>query len=254
MGILKQANRTRLVIMASALGAAVLAMTAVLVWANFASVTTASGTTALQGGQNGPIASYAAKFTCGDFAKGYPPAAPDIPEGPVVPGFYQTSINIHNPNFTGVSFSKKAVLLFAGKAPVHEKAFEQQRPPGSLHEAELGPDFGMLIDCQDIREVLLGMPASSLFIEGYVVIEVPSSSTSAGTLSPPPLDVTALYTANGWSCSIGTLCNPRTVERSGITEDLLTVQPDLVAAPTTATTTTTTTTTTITTLPGAGTG
>ena len=126
---------------------------------------------------------YAAKFVCGRFQGERQPAA----EGPVEPGSYATAINIHNPHPTTVTFVKKAVLLFVGTE--EEKDFEIPRPPHRARTAELGPDWGMEIDCHDIRDVLLsdqpGVPGpqAPIFIKGWVVIE-----------SPEPLDVVAVYT------------------------------------------------------------
>lgn len=57
---------------------------------------------------------------------------------------------------------------------------------------ELGPDWGLEIDCSDIRNVLLEQPSrgpgpqAPIFIKGWVVIE-----------SPDPLDVVAVYTIRG---------------------------------------------------------
>ncbi len=126
---------------------------------------------------------YAAKFACGRFLGERQPAV----EGPVEPGSYATAINIHNPHSRAVTFVKKAVLLFVGTE--EEKGFEIPRPPHRARTAELGPDWGMEIDCRDIRDVLLsdqpGVPGpqAPIFIKGWVVIE-----------SPEPLDVVAVYT------------------------------------------------------------
>lgn len=126
---------------------------------------------------------YAAKFACGRFLGERQPAE----EGPVEPGSYATAINIHNPHPRAVTFVKKAVLLFVGTEG--EKGFEIPRPPHRARTAELGPDWGMEIDCRDIREVLLsdqpGVPGpqAPIFIKGWVVIECPE-----------PLDVVAVYT------------------------------------------------------------
>jgi hypothetical protein len=122
---------------------------------------------------------YAAKFVCGTM-----PQLPPAEEGPVEPGSYATAINVHNPDPREVaSFAKKAVLLFneAGK----EEGFEVPKPPSERRGAQLGPDFGMEIDCRDIRlELLKGQaPPAPVFIKGWVVIE-----------SPLPLDVVAAYT------------------------------------------------------------
>ena len=129
---------------------------------------------------------YAAKFLCGELKR------TTGPEGPVEPGSYSTAINVHNPHAYRVGIRKKAILLFDGRKP--EEALERPMPP--VHREcpvikELGPDFGLEIDCRDIREVLLadtagqGGPPAPVFIKGWVVIE---------TLSDAPLDVVAVYT------------------------------------------------------------
>jgi len=131
---------------------------------------------------------YAAKFLCGDL-KGGTAAAP---EGPVEPGSYSTAINVHNPHGFRVGIRKKAILLYDARHP--EQAVERPMPP--VHGdcpvlKELGPDWGLEIDCRDIREVLLAAasgepgPPAPTFIKGWVVIE---------TLSDAPLDVVAVYT------------------------------------------------------------
>lgn len=132
-----------------------------------------------------PLFVYTAKFICGCFKpeKGE--------EGPVEPGSYTTAINIHNPNYCTVTFVKKAVLLFDATWKGNE-GFEIPRPPYTPRTASLDPDWGMEIDCADIRDVLLRQPTGALgpqaptFIKGWVVIE-----------SPEPLDVVAVYTARG---------------------------------------------------------
>jgi hypothetical protein len=131
---------------------------------------------------------YAAKFLCGDLKRGSAAG----PEGPVEPGSYSTAINVHNPHGFRVGIRKKAVLLYDAGHP--EKAVERPLPP--VHREcpvlkELGPDWGLEIDCRDIREVLLAPapgqpgPPAPTFIKGWVVIE---------TLSDAPLDVVAVYT------------------------------------------------------------
>ena len=143
--------------------------------------------------------------------------------GPGSPGFYQTSINIHNPNNSSVGFQKKAVLLYSGTKPAPEKTFERPMPPGQLIAVGLPPDFGMLIDCQDIRKVLLpGSPAAPTFVEGYVVIQVPTSP--AGNVAPP-LDVTGLYTSYGYNCAAGTPC-----AREGFAENVVPIPADHVTS------------------------
>lgn len=129
---------------------------------------------------------YAAKFMCGELKPGEVQE-----EGPVKPGNYQTAINVHNPSRLSVTFLKKAVLLFDSRRAVRE--FEQPRPPGQRFRASLFPDWGLEIDCPDIRLVLLGGIASPppAFIKGWVVIET-------FTLGQP-LDVVAAYTAHGFT-------------------------------------------------------
>jgi len=180
-----------------------------------------------------PYLSCAVKFNCGEFAKLIPGSATEVPEGPVKPSDYQTAINIHNPAATlSVTFSKKAVLLYAGTKPVAETSFERPVAPGTLHSAQLGPDFGMLIDCQDIRAVLLpspAAPAAPTFIEGYVILQV--SAPTGSTTAPLPLDVQAVYTSNGFNCTPGpgsNVCAPTSVTRTGLSEDLETITPTLV--------------------------
>jgi hypothetical protein len=134
-----------------------------------------------------PINVYSVKFLCG---LNPPTPQGQIETGPVKPGNYLTAINIHNPNFSPVPFVKKAVLMYANDA-TFQQGFEIPRPPGQLVQAALEADFGMEIDCADIRQVLLkGMtpPTSNSFIKGWVVIETPGKVT---------LDIVAAYTAHG---------------------------------------------------------
>src|SRR6478736_3327651 len=127
---------------------------------------------------------YSAKFLCGELK----PSEGKV-EQPVEGGRYATAINVHNPSPRPVLFRKKAVLLFDGSHPA--EAVERPIPPGRPITRELGPDFGLEIDCRDIREVLLrgvggpqGPPAPT-FIKGWVVIE---------TMTDSPLDIVAVYT------------------------------------------------------------
>jgi hypothetical protein len=124
---------------------------------------------------------YAAKFVCGFMPE---PSQPSE-ELPVEPGSYATAINVHNPQTKPVVFAKKAVLLFDAAGATVEKLFEATKEPSRLREAELGPDWGMEIDCRDIRlELLEGQaPPAPVFIKGWLVIE-----------SPELLDVVAVYT------------------------------------------------------------
>jgi hypothetical protein len=128
---------------------------------------------------------YSAKFLCGDFVRTHG-------EGPVQPGRYSTAINVHNPNGHTVPILKKAIVLYRADRP--EKEPEQPTAPARQEQPivrELKHDWGLEIDCLDIRKVLLqGVvpplpPDPSLFIKGWVVIE---------TLIDLPLDVVAVYT------------------------------------------------------------
>jgi hypothetical protein len=82
---------------------------------------------------------YSAKFLCGDAKEG----------ASVRPGIYETSINIHNPDFfQRVIFAKKAV-----RAPRQgEPQPPRKKPPfeGSFLDA----DFAEQIDCRKIRDLL----------------------------------------------------------------------------------------------------
>jgi hypothetical protein len=137
---------------------------------------------------------YSAKFLCGE----YQPNAADQREGPVKPGNYQTAINVVNPTRTTVSFVKKAVLLFDSRQPPPPGVFEQPMPPRQRFQAVLKPNWGMEIDCADIREFLLGFPpilpgSPPQFLKGYVVLE----TFQSGHL----LDVVAAYTSHTFRVS-----------------------------------------------------
>jgi hypothetical protein len=104
-------------------------------------------------------------------------------------GLYSTAINVHNPHRHPVTFLKKAVLLYDGRKP--DEALERPMPPARTEKPiviELRPDWGLEIDCHDIRRVLLGAnaPPAPVFIKGWVVIE---------TFVDSPLDVVAVYTS-----------------------------------------------------------
>jgi hypothetical protein len=127
---------------------------------------------------------YAAKFVCGIFR-----GAQTHDEGPVEPGSYTTTINVHNPNYCPITIVKKAVLLFS--TIEEQKGPETPTPPYKTETVKLDPGWGLKIDCFDIRTVLLRQPSGDypkapIFIEGFVVIE-----------SPEPLDVVAVYTVRG---------------------------------------------------------
>jgi hypothetical protein len=219
MVFFKRCSRRGFLLRTGAAAIAIFATTGSLLWMNLAS-----------GQVKPPYASYAVKFACGEFGKRLSAASADVPEGPVVPGYYQTSVNIHNPQFQqAVIFEKKAVLLYSGVSPVPEVkfGFEKPKAPGKFVRAELQPDYGMLIDCQDIRAVLLPSPlapAAPAFIEGYVVIQVPAVASALGTTGAPPLDVQALYTSTGYT-GAGSV-----ISRSGIAQQVVDVQPTMVSS------------------------
>jgi hypothetical protein len=141
-----------------------------------------------------------AKFLCGEFQ----PLDLDgdgIPdEGPVKPGNYETAINVVNPTRKPITFVKKAVLLYDSRQPPTDH--ETPRPPGPLFTAHLEPNWGMEIDCPDIRQVLLQqLPpgATPPFLKGYVVIET--------FVSDEVLDVVAAYTSHGFTGVFGNVCS-----------------------------------------------
>lgn len=134
---------------------------------------------------------YAVKFLCGSFLPKQ--QFPAEEEWPVKPGNYLTAINVHNPNPTSITFQKKAVLLYRADQPPKP---EEPMPPGKLFEASLKDDWGLEIDCSDIRNKLLKgtAPVAHTFIKGWVVIEVTGAPER-------PIDVTAVYTSHGWDLS-----------------------------------------------------
>jgi hypothetical protein len=158
---------------------------------------------------------YAVKFLCGSFLPKSLTPPTDGFEWPVKPGNYLTAINVHNPNSVSLSFQKKAVLLYRADKPSNP---EEPMPPGRWFEAALKDDWGFEIDCNDIRNKLLGgaAPGAPTFITGWVVIEVKGT---ANRLEPRPLDVTAVYTSHGWDVKAG----PPTYV--GFAEDVVPIQP-----------------------------
>ncbi len=138
--------------------------------------------------------SYAVKFICGY----YDPAVYSGEygyEGPVKPGNYATEVNIHNPNYyygTGsyqrLPIYKKLVYLWGENSQGY---FDYREPksagPTKIYRMYLRPDYATMDDCSSIYDFAKArsydiMP--SAFTIGFLVI-----------LSPQPLDVTAVYTA-----------------------------------------------------------
>jgi len=161
---------------------------------------------------------YAVKFLCGSFLPKPPTPPVDGVEWPVKPGNYFTAINVHNPNSTLISFQKKAVLLYRADKPPKP---EEPMPPGKLFQASLRDDWGLEIDCTDIRNQLLSgtAPGAPTFIKGWVVIEVTAAKNQ---MEPRPLDVTAVYTSHGWNQS------GKTPVYVGFAEDVESVLPKRV--------------------------
>lgn len=157
---------------------------------------------------------YAVKFLCGSLLPTATTPPPQDSEWPVKPGNYLTAINVHNPNPTNVAFQKKAVLLY--RSGQHSEP-EQPMPPGKLVDAALKEDWGLEIECVDIRNKLLGgaVPAPT-FITGWVIIEVTGAQSN---VEPRPLDVTAVYTSHGWNMG----ASPPTNE--GFAQDVEAVYP-----------------------------
>lgn len=130
---------------------------------------------------------YSAKFLCGVQEAKQPGAAP------VRPGIYETTINIHNPQLGAnplptVAFAKKVVLATPeGEKPV---------PPSRFRVDKLQADFAEQVDCRIIRE-MLGPAGTAPFIEGFVVLIVPSRTNPL-----PELDVVGVYTVDSPTQSI----------------------------------------------------
>ena len=101
--------------------------------------------------QNGKkIYQYAAKFICGES------------EGNGdVKGLYQSSVNIHNPEYFPVVIKYKvAVNLPHGK----------QGDISTFHDLELGPDGAVKFTCEDFRDIANASPQSTPFLTGFFVI------------------------------------------------------------------------------------
>jgi len=122
---------------------------------------------------------YSAKFLCGDAKEG---------GVGVRPGVYETSINIHNPEFPGtqqpVAFVKKAV-----RSP---REGEDQFKFGRFVLDRLPADLSEQVDCKIIRSILDPSAASAAFIEGFVVLIVIPNPLP----TPHELDVVGVYTVD----------------------------------------------------------
>jgi hypothetical protein len=115
------------------------------------------------------IFQYAAKLVCGKST------------GKIVaPGEYFTAVNVHNPTYKTVGLRAKVAVALQGL---------QSGSISEFHDAELGPDGALEIDCPDIfnPEIFkFSEPIKRGFLKGFVVIE-----------SEVELDVVAVYTAVG---------------------------------------------------------
>jgi hypothetical protein len=155
-----------------------------------------AGSVAAQGAP--PYLSYAAKFACGTA----------LLDADVVKGVYATSVNIHNPqNVTPVNFLKKFVVALQ-----EGQSFQQ---PIVLNSNEvLGPDLAERVDCPLIASHITPKPdLTKVHIEGFVVIEVPQTSTSGTTLV---LDVVAKYSARGAATGFTVVKIPPTLIGAGL--------------------------------------
>ena len=107
---------------------------------------------------------YAVKFLCTANIPGTTQTS-----SAVLPGVYQTAVNIHNPNARPVKLRKKLAVRSGEISP--------------FVDGGLKPDEATCVDCSQVRN--FGIPFVHGF-EGFLVIE--------STLS---LDVVAVYTAGG---------------------------------------------------------
>ena len=133
---------------------------------------------------------YSVKFVCG-LQQPIPNLPPPL-EPPVKPGNYATAVNIHNfHNNQDVPIAKKAVI-----------ANTEDQPPGPIGQFRklvLVPDQALEIDCPDIVRLLQNpgfQPPQ--FIKGFVEV-----------ISPVPLSVTGVYTAQGCEVTpVANVCSP----------------------------------------------
>jgi hypothetical protein len=113
---------------------------------------------------------YAAKFVCG--------RPTDVEAAAFAPGFYYTTINVHNPlRGASVSFKKKFALA--------HKSAEQPGTVSPFFDASLKEDQTMHIDCRDIWKHM-GVNLGT-FMEGFAVLEL--------TPTTRELDVVTVITA-----------------------------------------------------------
>ena len=132
---------------------------------------------------------YAAKFTCGPIPPGTNDANTDV-----VRGVYATSINIHNPqSMTPVKYNKTIVVANREIQPPPPPQSPPPQPPGPIVKFTgfvLPPDQAEFVDCQFIYRQFPNIHPGT-HIEGFVVIEIPTTASSPALL----LDVVGKYTA-----------------------------------------------------------
>jgi hypothetical protein len=115
-----------------------------------------------------PRFQYAAKFICG---------RNDQDVHRVLPGFYATAVNIHNPSAKNVTFRKKIALTYPPAAQIAGEV------SGFIYH-EIKGDEALAVDCEEIPTEFFGGPVAP-YVKGYLVIE-----------SDRSIDVTAVYTAS----------------------------------------------------------
>jgi hypothetical protein len=102
----------------------------------------------------------------------------------VAPGEYWTAVNVHNPSYRTVEFSKKVAVAFP----------KQAGPVSGFEGLVLRGDEALEID----REDILRQAATDEFVKGFVVI-----------MSPQDLDVVAVYTASPDGSGVSTIHTER---------------------------------------------
>jgi hypothetical protein len=145
---------------------------------NIAAIVLALATvsTAVQAQERIQFAEYSAKFLCG--------VVKEEGAASVRPGFYDTSINIHNPQIvSSTTFFKKVVFApREGEDPVRPSRFRRD---------ELKADFAEHVDCKIIRSMLAQPQSGASFVEGFVVL-----IAVAAKGIPTDLDVVGVYTVS----------------------------------------------------------
>jgi hypothetical protein len=125
---------------------------------------------------------YSAKFVCGTVTE-----SQFLDGAPVVPGTYQTAVNVHNPSLTSsVTMEKWVSVALPGETvgPIAILAMEYV----------LGPNYAFEIDCNEIQAKLAAGGHTYTFVKGFVVI---------ADFAGGPLDVTAVYTTQYVNAVVG---------------------------------------------------